>query len=179
MRIDQLPRSENVDDRRGGMDSDGGAIRIPGGRGGFGIVTLILLALIGWFLGIDPRTLIEGTDVLTGGDRTQQQTPAPPGTREAQGPDQMKDFVQAVLGSTETVWGKIFAAGGHTYEPPTLVMFDGVTRSGCGFAQSAMGRSTAPSITRSISTPPSFAISSAASRHAMPAARPASSHRLT
>jgi predicted metalloprotease len=139
MRIDQLPRSENVDDRRGGMDSDGGAIRNPGGRGGFGIVTLILLALIGWFLGIDPRTLIEGTDVLTGGDRTQQQTPSPPGTREAQGPDQMKDFVQAVLGSTETVWGKIFAAAGQTYEPPTLVMFDGVTRSGCGFAQSAMG----------------------------------------
>jgi len=139
MRVDQLPRSENVDDRRGGMDSGGGGIRIPGGRGGFGIVTLILLALIGWFLGIDPRTLIEGTDVLTGGDRTQQQTPGPPGTREAQGPDQMKDFVQAVLGSTETVWGKIFAAGGHTYEPPTLVMFDGATRSGCGFAQSAMG----------------------------------------
>jgi predicted metalloprotease len=139
MRVDQLPRSENVDDRRGGMDSGGGGIRIPGGRGGFGIVTLILLALIGWFLGIDPRTLIEGTDVLTGGDRTQQQTPGPPGTREAQGPDQMKDFVQAVLGSTETVWGKIFAAGGKTYEPPTLVMFDGVTRSGCGFAQSAMG----------------------------------------
>jgi uncharacterized protein len=44
-----------------------------------------------------------------------------------------------VLGSTEVVWGKIFAAGGRSYEPPTLVMFSGVTRSGCGAAQSAMG----------------------------------------
>jgi predicted metalloprotease len=51
----------------------------------------------------------------------------------------MKVFVSAVLGSTEAVWGKIFAANGKTYEPPTLVMFSGATRSGCGFAQSAMG----------------------------------------
>jgi predicted metalloprotease len=29
--------------------------------------------------------------------------------------------------------------GDKTYEPPTLVMFSGVTRSACGFAQSAMG----------------------------------------
>ncbi len=137
MRLDQLPRSENVDDRRGGMDSGGGAIRIPGGRGGIGVGTLIVVALVGWFLGIDPRLLIEGTDILTGGDRTQQQTPDTPDT---QGPsDQMKEFVSAVLGSTEAQWGKIFAAAGRTYEPPTLVMFSGATRSGCGFAQSAMG----------------------------------------
>jgi predicted metalloprotease len=140
MRLDQLPRSENVDDRRGGTDSGGGAIRIPGGRGGIGIGTLIVVALIGWFLGIDPRLLIEGTDILTGGDRTQQQTPDTPDTREAQGPsDQMKEFVSAVLGSTEAQWGKIFKAAGRTYEPPILVMFSGATRSGCGFAQSAMG----------------------------------------
>src|SRR6516225_3971823 len=31
MRLDQLPRSENVDDRRDGMDAGGGAIRLPGG----------------------------------------------------------------------------------------------------------------------------------------------------
>jgi predicted metalloprotease len=140
MRLDQLPRSENVDDRRGGTDSGGGATRIPGGRGGIGIGTLIVLALVGWFLGIDPRLLIEGTDILTGGDRTQQQTPDTPDTREAQGPsDQMKEFVSAVLGSTEAQWGKIFKAAGRTYEPPTLVMFSGATRSSCGFAQSAMG----------------------------------------
>jgi predicted metalloprotease len=138
MRLDQLPRSENVDDRRGGTDSGGGSILVPGGRGGFGIGTIIILALIGWFFGIDPRLILEGTDI--GGGTTQQETPDTPDSREAQGPsDQMKEFVSAVLGSTETVWGKIFAEGGKTYEPPTLVMFSGMTRSGCGFAQSAMG----------------------------------------
>ena len=39
MRLDQLPRSDNVEDRR---SEDGGAgFRIPGGRGGLGIGTII------------------------------------------------------------------------------------------------------------------------------------------
>jgi predicted metalloprotease len=53
--------------------------------------------------------------------------------------DQMGQFVSRVLGGTEVQWEKIFASSGKTYEPPTLVMFSGATRSGCGFAQSAMG----------------------------------------
>jgi uncharacterized protein len=62
----------------------------------------------------------------------QQQTPDI-NTKQAEVPsDQMKRFVSAVLGSTEVVWGKIFAAAGRTYEPPTLVMFSGFTHSGCG-----------------------------------------------
>jgi uncharacterized protein len=44
-----------------------------------------------------------------------------------------------VLGSTEAQWKEIFARAGKTYEPPTLVMFSGATRSACGAAQSAMG----------------------------------------
>jgi uncharacterized protein len=44
-----------------------------------------------------------------------------------------------VLGSTEAVWSNVFQQSGERYEPPKLVMFDGITRSGCGVAQSAMG----------------------------------------
>jgi len=33
MRLDQLPRSDNIEDRRG---EDGGGFRIPGGRVGWG-----------------------------------------------------------------------------------------------------------------------------------------------
>jgi predicted metalloprotease len=51
----------------------------------------------------------------------------------------MGQFVSAVLGGTEAQWQKIFAQYGKTYQPPTLVMFSGATRSACGFAQSAMG----------------------------------------
>jgi predicted metalloprotease len=64
--------------------------------------------------------------------QTQQQTPDI-NTKQTEAPsDQMKIFVSAVLGTTEVVWGKIFAAAGRTYEPATLVMFSGFTHSGCG-----------------------------------------------
>ena len=134
MRLDQLPRSDNVEDRRG----EGGGFRIPGGRGGMGVGTIVILGLLGWWLGIDPSILIGGADILTGGGRSQQQQD-PQETRAGAPSDQMAQFVSAVLGGTEVQWQKIFAQSGKTYEPPTLVMFSGVTRSGCGFAQSAMG----------------------------------------
>jgi len=103
-----------------------------------GIGTIVILGLLGWWLGIDPSILIGGADILTGGGRSQQQQD-PQETRAGAPSDQMAQFVSAVLGGTEVQWQKIFAQSGKTYEPPTLVMFSGVTRSGCGFAQSAMG----------------------------------------
>jgi uncharacterized protein len=128
MRLDELPRSDNVEDRRG--------MRMPGGRGGLGIGTVVILGLLGWWLGIDPRILIGGAEIVTGGDSSQQQTQqAPTGAPT----DQTGQFVAAVLGSTEAQWKEIFAQNGKTYEPPTLVMFSGATRSACGFAQAAMG----------------------------------------
>lgn len=142
MRLDQLPRSENVEDRRGEIGRGGGGIRIPGGRGGLGIGAIILLVLLGWWLGIDPSVLIGAGDVLTGGGRSQQQTQNAPDQTQADAggaSDQTKEMVSAVLGSTEVVWGKMFRESGNQYEPPTLVMFSEATRSGCGFAQSAMG----------------------------------------
>jgi uncharacterized protein len=134
MRIDQLPGSENVEDRRG----SGGGFRVPGGRGGLGIGAIILLGLLGWWLGIDPGLLIGGADILTGG-KSQQQTQNAPGKTDAGAPDPTKEMVTRVLGSTEAVWSNVFQQSGERYEPPKLVMFDGITRSGCGVAQSAMG----------------------------------------
>ena len=128
MRIDELPKSARIEDRRG----------MPGGRGGIGIGTVVVLALIGWALGIDPRALIGGAEMLLGGGQ-QQQTSAGSTTSSGSPSDEMGHFVSAVLGSTETVWTDIFAQSGKTYTPPTLVMFSGATQSGCGFAQSAMG----------------------------------------
>jgi predicted metalloprotease len=131
MRLDELPRSENVEDRRGA------GLRVPGGGGGLGIGAVIVLGLIGYALGIDPRLLIGGAEVLSGGDSSQQQA-SPSGTQGTPS-DQMGQFVSAVLGSTEVQWKNIFSQYGKTYEAPTLVMFSRATSSACGFAQSAMG----------------------------------------
>src|SRR6516225_2015229 len=131
MRIDELPQSDRIEDRRGG-----GLSGLPGGRGGLGIGTVVVLGLIGWALGIDPRILIQGAETISGNDRAQQQSDA--GSAGAPS-DAMGHFVSAVLGSTEVQWTAIFSQAGKQYEPPTLVMFSGATQSGCGFAQSAMG----------------------------------------
>ena len=125
MRLDELPRSDRVEDRRG----------VTAGRaGGIGIGTVVVLGLIGWAFGIDPRLLIGGAEMLSRVGQTQQQQ-VPPGAPS----DELGKFVSAVLGSTEEVWTGVFADAGKTYKPPTLVMFSGATQSGCGFAQSAMG----------------------------------------
>jgi len=51
----------------------------------------------------------------------------------------MGQFVARVLGSSEDVWSRIFQQSGEQYRPPTLVLYDGMTRSACGTGQAAMG----------------------------------------
>ena len=131
MRIDELPKSDRIEDRRGGLSG------LPGGRSGLGIGTIVILGLIGWAVGIDPRVLIQGAETISGNDRTQ--TNASPKDSAGAPSDTMGQFVSAVLGSTEAQWTNIFVQAGKRYEPPTLVMFSGATQSGCGFAQAAMG----------------------------------------
>ena len=111
----------------------------PGGRGGIGIGTIVVLGLIGWALGIDPRVLIGGAEMMSRSGETQQQADAGSMASTGAPSDEMGHFVSAVLGSTEAQWTDIFAQAGKTYKPPVLVMFSGSTRSGCGAAQSAMG----------------------------------------
>ena len=133
MRFDQLPRSDQIEDRRG--DAPRG---FPIGRAsGIGIGTLLLLTAISWALGINPLYLISGAELLFGLRGQQQQTQ--PASPPKPGSDQTGEFVAAVLGSTEAQWKDIFAQAGRNYQAPTLVMFSGATRSACGFAQSAMG----------------------------------------
>jgi predicted metalloprotease len=142
MRIDHLPRSDNVEDRRG--DRPRG---FPiGRRGGIGIGTVILLCLVGWVLGINPLYLIGGAEILSRvGSSIQQSQPAPANPKSERPSDHTAEFVSAVLGSTEVQWKEIFARAGKTYRAPGLVMFSGATNSACGFAQSAMGPFYCPS----------------------------------
>jgi predicted metalloprotease len=136
MRWDELPRSDNIEDRRGDTGSHYG----PGiGTGGLGIGGIIVLGLIGWALGIDPRLLIGGAEILTG-NQSQYEQPSQDAQRRPGAPDdQIGKFVSAVLGSADATWKVIFEQQGQTYRPPKLVMFSGMTRSGCGLAQAAMG----------------------------------------
>ncbi|WP_024279918.1 neutral zinc metallopeptidase [Xanthobacter sp. 126] len=140
MRWEDFRSSDNVEDRRGDGGGGGGGFQMPGGRGGLGIGTIIIVGLIGWALGINPALLIGGLEAINGGGSTQQAAPAPQRGRPTAPPtDQLGRFAAAVLAQTEDVWTELFRADGKTYQDPKLVLFSGSTRSACGGAQSAMG----------------------------------------
>ena len=115
--------SGNVEDRRG-MGMVGGGLGVGG----------IVVAVIAYFLGFDPGTAIQVGQQVSNGTR-QESGPARRGTPE----DQMGVFVSKVLGSTEDVWSRIFEQSGAQYRAPTLVLYDGQTRTSCGVGQAAMG----------------------------------------
>ncbi len=113
---------------------------MPGGRGGLGIGTIVVVGLVGWALGINPALLIGGLSMINGmgGGDQQQSAPQQAGTTGAPA-DQMGKFAATVLAQTEDVWTDLFRAQGKTYQDPKLVLFSGSTRSACGGAQAAMG----------------------------------------
>src|SRR5438105_15932522 len=103
MRWDELPRSDNIEDRRGEEGGyGGGGFGLPIGTGGMGIGTLVVLGLVGWALGIDPRLLIGGAEILTGGGHSYHALYRAP-THTGAPNDRTGQFVAAILGITETV----------------------------------------------------------------------------
>ncbi len=135
MRTDDFRPSDNVEDDREASASRGG---MPGGAGGLGIGTIIVIGLISWYFGIDPSVLLNGAQILTGGGSTEQSAPAPQ-VSSGTPTDATGKFVAMVLGDTEDRWTEIFAAAGKTYHPPKLRLFAGSEPTPCAFAQSAMG----------------------------------------
>lgn len=116
-------QSGNVEDRRG----SGGKI-----AGGFGCGTIVILLIV-YFLGGNPLQIMQQMQQMQ--PETSQTSNLPSGVR-----DELTEFVSVVLKDTEDVWSKIFREiYGREYVKPVLVIFDGSTRSGCGFASSQTG----------------------------------------
>ncbi len=130
MRWRKLETSSNVEDRRG----TGGAI--AAGAGGLGIIGLLIALLFGGGSGGGFGGIDDLLGQMQGGTAPAQPTEQ---AEEFQGIDEEEDFVRRVLGSTETVWTDIFAAGGQQYTPASLVLFDAPTPSACGGARSEVG----------------------------------------
>jgi uncharacterized protein len=141
MRTDDWQTSDNIEDRRDeGGGYGGGGFGMPVGAGGLGIGGLVVLGLLGWALGIDPRLLIGGAEVLTR-NNTQYQSPIQrrPSSKTSQPTDAAGNFVSKVLRQNEDRWREIFQQSNQRYQAPHLVLFRGRVQSACGLAQSAMG----------------------------------------
>lgn len=137
MKWDDFKRSTNVEDLR----AQGGA-RGFGGGGRMNLLYPIVRLLMGtnigriilvigavaYFMGYNPLALLDNT----------VQTPANKPVSSAQ-EEQSVQFVSAVLGQTEEVWGNLFAQTGRRYVEPKLVLFRGSVESGCGYASAQTG----------------------------------------
>jgi predicted metalloprotease len=126
VKLDDSRRSDNVDDERGG----GFGVRGTG----IGIGTIVIV-IAGYFLGVNPATLLG----LLNGSPDAAAPPAASAPAASDAPDPQLDFVRAILGETEDVWGEYFQQRGHTYTPPHLVLFSGSISSACGLASAASG----------------------------------------
>jgi predicted metalloprotease len=136
MRWQGRKKSSNVEDRRGGGGTSMG--KKVGGSFGIGTILIIIFALL---MGKDPSALLQMFNGVSGGGGSApaQQTNGPVTTGN-KAEDQLAELVSVVLQDTEDVWGKLFPqAFGKAYQKPTLVIFSGQTRSGCGMANSGTG----------------------------------------
>src|SRR6516162_5667209 len=169
MLLDELPKSARIEDRRG----------VTVARGGIGVGTIVVLGLIGWALGIDPRLLIGGAEMMS----------------RSGGPQSRRTPVQQqVLEAHRTQWASSWRPSSEVQRrcgPTISRKLDKPTnrrRWLCSRAQRSpavdlrkkrWGRSIARSIKRFISTPVSFRTSNGALVLATLAARLANSHKRT
>jgi len=132
-------KSSNVEDRR--STSGGGGRGLPSMgtmmmlwpivkpllRSKFGML-VVGAGAAAYFMGYNPLAL------LGMGSTTGKTTVA----NEAKD-NQMSDFMKTTLGYTEEVWNTVLPKYGMRYKEPVMVLYRGGTKSGCGFANSAMG----------------------------------------
>lgn len=163
--MDGRRESGNVDDRRG---MGGGSSNFGGMGGGSNLIGIIIQLLFSMFMnkrssgnggggsgkggcGCGGLVLIGailllvlfmgggnlGLGDLSGTGYQQQQTTGTYQGSELE--EELAHFSKQVFAGTEDVWDSIFQSMGRQYEPPTLVLFSGSVRSGCGNATSATG----------------------------------------
>lgn len=142
MKIDDLRKSSNVEDRRGesgrSFGGNGGAgfpiLQLLFMRGGWKTKLLVLLILLalgggglsGIFNGSQTSNHYQSTNVSQQSD--------------SQATKEQIEFVSKVLGSTEDFWTKEFEKEGlDAYQDPKLVLYTDSIQTACGQGQASMG----------------------------------------
>lgn len=161
MKWNRRGRSRNIEDRRGsgsgrkpsrfpfpmgrrpggGGGMSRGRLPIPVPRGKFGMVSMVVLLGLFWYMGGDVTQLLGG---LTGGMPADTQVGIPgqlpptgssPPAQASPEEEELVEFVSFVLDDLQETWQKLLPG----YRDAKLVLFRGGVRSACGNAQSAMG----------------------------------------
>jgi len=124
-------RSGDVEDRRG----ESARPRGFGVGPRLGLGGLLLLLVLSVVLKQDFFTLLESVPGAAGPGTD----PAAPARTATPGEEKLVDFVDFVVSDVQDTWTSEFQALGRPYERAKLVLFTDAVRSGCGFAETAMG----------------------------------------
>lgn len=139
MRWENERRSQNVEDRRGQRNqpnrrSGGRSAGIPMQlKGKSGLAILVIIIAAGYF-GFDLTPILTGELPLG-----QTQTPQTAPYQETREEAEMAAFTSVALAKTEDLWISRFEENQMRYREPTLVIYNGVTNTACGYGESAMG----------------------------------------
>ena len=122
---DKIGGSGNVEDRRGQRSG----LAFGGGLGGIILIAAFVLLSGG-----------STTDVLEAilGQASQQQQ-SQQSDQPFEDPNNYQTFAAKVLGSTDEAMTNAFQSIGKEYSTPKLVLFRGITQTGCGTADSSIG----------------------------------------
>ncbi|MGX7895535.1 KPN_02809 family neutral zinc metallopeptidase [Tsuneonella sp. HG222] len=116
----------------------GGGGGFPGGAGGgVGCGTLVIAAIAYFVFGADPMSTIGTVESMGQGGQVEQS-----GSTDVQALCTANEYATEscnALSSLNDTWAPIFQQANIPFEGPTLVFYQGGTRSGCGSASSQMG----------------------------------------
>lgn len=112
-----------------------GSGRTGGGGLKMGLGGIVIVLIIGLITGKNPLEMLGMLAQMNSQAPATQSAPVDPNTPKTE----EQEFSARILGSTEDVWTKIFAANNSKYSAPTMVLFQGSVQSACGGASSATG----------------------------------------
>ncbi|HFU4217682.1 TPA: neutral zinc metallopeptidase [Streptococcus suis] len=143
MKIDDLRKSSNIEDRRGQRSS---GPSFSGGSAGGNLLLSLLFSRLGWkgklvlvvllfaFGGMSNLGGLLSPTTNTNPYQSSQITTSGTSVSDADA-----EFMSKVLGTTEDFWTREFANNGYTYDAPTLVFYTDQTQTGCGTGSAQAG----------------------------------------
>ncbi|HEM6345961.1 TPA: neutral zinc metallopeptidase [Streptococcus suis] len=143
MKIDDLRKSSNIEDRRGQRSS---GPSFSGGSAGGNLLLSLLFSRLGWkgklllvillfvFGGMSNLGGLLSPTTNTNPYQSSQVTTSGTSVSDADA-----EFMSKVLASTEDFWTQEFARNDLTYQAPTLVFYTDQTQTGCGTGSAQAG----------------------------------------
>ncbi|MGT2742007.1 KPN_02809 family neutral zinc metallopeptidase [Streptococcus plurextorum] len=144
MKIDDLRKSQNVEDKRGQTSGRNLGSSFNRGNSNNQLLLQLLFSRTGWKTKLILILLLvflgggTGISELFSGNSNSYSTSQVTQTANTSVSDKDAEFISKVLASTEDFWTKEFQRNGLNYQPPKLVLYTDYieTASGTGYAQS-------------------------------------------